>query len=118
MNKHTVLVYGSLRKGKHNHSYFLKDAALLGQGKVKGFSMFSLGAFPFITPSEDDAIVAEAYEVDDAGLSSLDRLEGYPSFYNRMEVGMEDSELRGWIYYMDKPKTSSPYVEGGDWMKQ
>lgn len=112
--KHNVLVYGSLRNGKHNHG-MLYGSKFLEEGTVDGFSMFSLGSFPFITPSEG-TIVVEAYEVDDDTFERLDRLEGYPNFYNRKDVVMSTG-LRGWIYYMDsKYREGAPHVTSGDWM--
>lgn len=93
-----VAVYGSLKQGYRNH-------ALLGGSEFKGvdgtsaeFSMYSMGGFPCITEGGDTSIHVEVYEVEDEVFSRLDRLEGYPSFYNRKEI--DTMYGKAWIYYI------------------
>ncbi len=52
--------------------------------------MVSLGAYPGIIAGGSTAIVGEVYEVDEATLAELDRLEGHPEFYRRTEIALAD----------------------------
>ena len=123
-----VLVYGSLRQGFGNHE-LLKDSKFIGSGWASGWRMYSLGAFPMITPGVG-AIYVEAYEINDVTLAHLDALEGYPYFYNRKEwpADITDETMgskfmapvirKGWIYYMERDMTNSPYVKSGKWERK
>ena len=116
MNK--VAVYGSLREGLHNHSV-LGDSELLGTDELEGFSMYSLGSFPYVRPVDeaDKKIKVEVYEVNADTARRLDMLEGYrgdnTSFYDRKEV--ETAHGDAWIYFIDEDPSGSPEVENGDW---
>ena len=119
--KGKVAVYGSLRKGLHNHS-LLEDATFLGSERIKGFNMHSLGSFPFITTrgsTDKSEITIEVYEVTPAEFRRLDTLEGYPSFYDRTLV--DTSHGQAWIYFIDKDGSYSTVrnerVTDGDWLK-
>jgi gamma-glutamylcyclotransferase (GGCT)/AIG2-like uncharacterized protein YtfP len=131
-----VYVYGSLRNGLHNHGYlngsfsssFGAKPTFLGTRKVKGFDLYPISAsspsYPFAVPS-DGEIIVEAYKVSDIGdMINLDRLEGYPSFYDRKVV--EDSEgNKGWVYFIDPTRSEGNMntfnsvkkykVHNGDW---
>lgn len=109
-----VAVYGSLRKGKGNH-VILGDSTYLGTERIKGFDMFSLGAYPYVMPESDNSIVVEVYEVDsDSTGKSLDRLEGYPSYYDRKLIQTTHGEA--WIYFINEYIDGTPFVDGGDWI--
>ena len=108
-----VAVYGSLRRGMGNHR-LLVGFPLLSTERVKGWDMYSYGAFPYITPSEDGEITIEVYAVPiDELLGSLDSLEGYPSFYDRKKI--QTSKGEAWIYFIDQGSNSAP-VESCDWV--
>ena len=105
MSKHKVAVYGSLKQGYGNHDV-LMGVPLLTKGiTLPHFTMLSLGGFPGLVFG-DKSILVEIYEVDDNGLEHLDRLEGFPSFYNRVVVPvMTESNAidHVWIYILAKP---------------
>jgi gamma-glutamylcyclotransferase (GGCT)/AIG2-like uncharacterized protein YtfP len=108
-----VAVYGSLRKGMGNHRVLERnDAQLLSTERVKGFKMFSLGAYPFICHG-DGEITIEVYSVPITGMVDLDRLEGYPSFYDREMI--ETSKGKAWVYFIDDRDGRVP-VPDGDWV--
>jgi gamma-glutamylcyclotransferase (GGCT)/AIG2-like uncharacterized protein YtfP len=111
-----VAVYGSLRKGFGNHRVLERnEAQILSTERIGGFKMFSMGAFPFIQPaSEEDMITIEVYAVPITGLPDLDRLEGYPSFYNRKLV--QTSKGQAWIYFIENERGGYQQVHDGDWM--
>lgn len=110
-----VAVYGSLRKGLGNHRVISQDSTheLLSTERIGGWEMYSYGGFPYISQGEGE-ITIEVYKVDDKTLVPLDRLEGYPSFYNRMQV--ETSQGLAWIYYINQGSNNRP-VLSGDWVR-
>lgn len=114
-----VAVYGSLRQGFGNHR-LLEYAEYIGGGKtVDKFQMYSLGGFPAIVEGGDTSPTVEVYSVSDADFARLDRLEGYPDFYNRMQVDVETPRgviEKCWIYYHeDTPMYHAGLVDSGDW---
>ena len=114
----TVFVYGTLRKGMSNH-HLLKDSKYLGEFRQNvGFDMVDLGAFPALVPYSGEfplPVTLEAYEVDDSTLQSLDRLEGYPSFYNRKLINVKD--INGYVYYLNDNKYNYKHIKNGDWLE-
>ena len=111
-----VAVYGSLRQGMGNHR-LLEGSKFLGQDVIEGFVMYSLGAFPCVKsvwPDPDNSIVVEVYEVDDDTFARLDRLEGYPSFYDRRKTDTKFGDA--WIYTIEE-RTSGIRVDHGDWVR-
>lgn len=113
-----VAVYGSLKKGFGNH-VLLEDAEFLGEDWIPGWDMYSLGGFPAITPShrlrclDKNDTKIEVYLVNEKEFISLDRLEGYPSFYNRTKVHTHYGEA--WIYFMSEPPKYGELIKEGVW---
>lgn len=108
-----VFVYGTLKSGHGNHR-LLQGSKFLGRSTVDRFKMYSLGGFPAVVPSEDGVIQGEVYEVDDFTMTRLDRLEGYPNFYDRMIVSTEKGPA--WIYYMHTPpREDKSIIPNGVW---
>lgn len=120
--KHTLFVYGTLKRGFHNHVCLGDNATYLGEAVLQGYQMFHLGGFPAIAKGEGE-VIGEVYEIDDASFKRCDRLEGYPSFYNRSQVEViydndagEEREMTAWVYHFDKaPK--SRLIKDGIWRK-
>lgn len=116
MAKQLVAVYGTLREGNGNH-VLLEHEEKLSTERVSGFKMYSLGGFPAILPTgnEEDRVTIEVYEVDDETLARLDRLEGYPGWYERSVV---HTTLGGALIYHfteDMIRPHFPLIEGGNW---
>ena len=118
-----VLVYGSLRKGLGNDIHGFARATgtsveFLGHAVVEG-EMHSYGGFPYVWfPEECSAeVVGEVYHLNDPEghlAASLDRLEGYPSFYNRKEV--DTPYGKSWVYFFNEKDVHAP-VANGDWLQ-
>lgn len=92
---------------------------MVGMGSVNGFGLYSLGAYPAISgDGKHVPVVVELYEVDNASMSRLDRLEGYPSYYNRriVDVHTEDGIQKAWIYFQ-QGEPSDIFIESGDWAR-
>lgn len=119
-NKHTLFVYGTLKRGFHNHVCLGQNATFIGEADLHGWKMYSLGGFPAIAQG-DGIVQGEVYEVDDDGFQRCDRLEGYPSFYNRSEVEPVISDnghiklVKAWTYHFDKSPRGAPLVKDGIW---
>lgn len=110
-----VAVYGSLRAGLGNHRLLTKATLVVPSQRVAGFDMYSMGGFPFITHGSGE-ITIEVYAVTEPEMRSLDRLEGYPSFYNRELI--ETQAGLAWIYFIDGENTSRYQpVPSGDWFE-
>lgn len=113
-----VAVYGSLRHGLGNHR-LLQGAVRQEDGKVAKdtFKMYSLGGFPGLVKDKGPEITVEIYELDtEQRIQSLDRLEGYPNFYDREVVTLLDGR-KCWIYFLISGRDNRSYAEvtNGDW---
>jgi gamma-glutamylcyclotransferase (GGCT)/AIG2-like uncharacterized protein YtfP len=113
-----ICVYGTLRKGHGNHR-IIEDCKYLGEFHTEPiFLMLSLGGFPGLFFNGEDSILCEVFKIeDDNTLRRLDRLEGYPSFYNRTQI--ETPWGLAWVYYLEEKDRYSNLgrVESGDWNK-
>jgi len=86
-----ITVYGSLLEGLGNHSIISdeREVTKLGEHVLEGkFKMISLGGFPGLINDEsvNNKIFVETYEVSDSVFARVERLEGYPGFYDRTPV--------------------------------
>ena len=109
-----VFVYGTLLSGESNNHRFLSFSNKLGDQKVEGLQMYSLGYFPacVYTGNDEHVVTGEVWEVDEETFRGLDRLEGYPSFYDRILVSTEYGEA--WVYvHSQTPPTT--LITSGDW---
>lgn len=111
-----VFVYGSLKKGFHNH-HLLEKSRFLCENSLAGYLMISLGAFPGIIPNPGQftPVYGEVYEVDEKTLKALDRLEGHPHMYERTLVKLNYGE-EAWVYVYKHADTKfSKTVPTGCW---
>jgi gamma-glutamylcyclotransferase (GGCT)/AIG2-like uncharacterized protein YtfP len=108
-------VYGSLRKGKGNHRLIQHSNQLSQETVAIPFRMVSLGGFPGLIPTkENQNIIIEVYEVDDSTYRDVERLEGFPRFYQKAVI--ETSQGEAEIYVLeDAYYQKYPSVETGDW---
>lgn len=112
-----VFVYGTLKAGFPNH-YLLEGARVVMPYIVRlnGFTMHSTGWYP-VAVRGDGAISGEVYEINDAILASLDRLEGNGRLYQRELVKVETlaGVLDAWIYvFLHSVRNFQPV--GGEWL--
>ena len=118
---HRIFVYGTLRAGYGNHQRLLRKAQGLDLKACTqpGFRMFSAGGFPMVAalPVEQGGgvVQGEVYEVDDATLLALDRLEGHPQWYRRTPVLLGNG-MSAETYLMPLERCATyPVVASGDW---
>ena len=113
-----VFVYGTLRAGQPNHRLLRGATAFGAATTAEPFVMHDLGAFPAIVAGGATPIAGEVYEVDADTLRALDRLEGYPGFYDRVEVGLTDG-TRALVYTMQPRQVAErPIIPTGDWLRR
>ncbi|KAB7623625.1 gamma-glutamylcyclotransferase [Alkalilimnicola sp. S0819] len=108
-----VFVYGSLRRGEYNHSV-LGDSPLLGPCRsAPGYQLYDLGPYPAVVRGGQGRVLGEVYAVDRTVFAALDRLEGYPEFYDRQLMATPYGEA--WIYFARDAAADWVPVPEGDW---
>ena len=119
-----IAVYGSLRKGEYNYRASQGEPTL--RGRVIGFNLYSLGAFPCIIAGDPcDSVEVEVYEFDPES-SLFKGIEGMEigAGYRREEVDFvahdSDSPIKVEVYTY--PTTALAWVgkpiPSGDWAKR
>jgi gamma-glutamylcyclotransferase (GGCT)/AIG2-like uncharacterized protein YtfP len=93
-----VFVYGSLRQGRSNHEQ-MRGCRWQGNASLPGFALYDLGPFPMAVASQDprSRLWGEVYAVPLQQLVLLDRFEGVPRLYERIERTLEDGRPV-WVY--------------------
>jgi gamma-glutamylaminecyclotransferase len=120
-----IFVYGTLRRGHGNWEALLarnEGARFVREALTSpGYEMRSLGGYPAVFAREGAGqVVGEIFEVDEATLARLDRLEGHPRWYLRQPVALVDREEGVEIYLM-RAEHLNPRCEvvvDGDWNAQ
>jgi len=102
MNKQYVFVYDMLRRECGNN-FLLGDSRLVGEAiTAESYAMY-VTLIPYVVRDQAVGwIVGEVYEVDDATLHDLDRVEGHPYWYSRAmaPVILQDGKrVNAWIYF-------------------
>ena len=93
---HRVFVYGTLKQGERNFHY-LQAAEFVGRFSTESiYSMFAFDDYPAVCLGGQHAIHGEIYQVDDTQFRSLDELEWYPEFYQRIEIPTHYGDA--WMY--------------------
>jgi gamma-glutamylaminecyclotransferase len=110
-----VFVYGTLLRGEHNHR-FLRNSQFIGEAQTTpGFALYDLGYFPAMVRADEGVVHGEVFEVDDATLRALDRLEGYPILYQRVLVDLADgSQALTYLQTQDQVRGRAR-IPSGSW---
>ena len=113
-----VFVYGTLMQG-HGNARLLDGLAPDFEGIVKNVDMFDLFGFPGIRPGTG-TVHGAVYDVDEATLANLDRLEGVEhGLYTRETVtvhGHDGSTTEAEAYFYARGVDRHyPLIESGDW---
>ena len=120
MNKHLVLVYGTLRRGgARAMSIRFPNSKFIADAKVSG-SLYDLGAFPgFLLNESNSLVIGEVYEVDDEILNELDDIEASRYYWRKqVEISVGTHRRICWIYEPN-PEFYSPrtLITSGDWIE-
>ena len=105
--KKRYIAYGS-NMDEGQMAYRCPTARLLGQTEVEGYRLLfkgSLtGAYATIEPQEGGRVPALVWEIGEADEASLDRYEGFPSFYYKKDltVSLGGQEVTAMVYIMDE----------------
>ena len=84
-----IAVYGTLKSGYWNH-WYISRSRLVGTGWTKDKYGLYVQGIPYVVKEEEVSQVSvEVYEVDEATLRNVDRLEGHPHGYRREPVDIE-----------------------------
>lgn len=126
---HRIAVYGSLRQGEYNYRRAQGDP--ICTGKIHKAQLYSLGAYPCIVASDDEAdeVVVEVYDIDDKlfiGIEAMELGAGYQRL--PVKVWWEDIQhdhngdgnpLDAEAYFFpDTRDWFGPRVASGDWLKR
>lgn len=89
---HTVVVYGSLKRGRYNHP-LLSDAEFLGTTELVG-TMYAVSSYPALLDEGDTKYEAEVYKVNDRVFDAIHNME-IGAGYKEMAVNIkgEDGEV-------------------------
>jgi gamma-glutamylcyclotransferase (GGCT)/AIG2-like uncharacterized protein YtfP len=109
----TLAVYGTLKRDFTNHR-LIKEAKLDYRGtlytKYPDFTMMGGTGFPIVLDGHKgevgEHILCELFNFNEfSQLNEIDRLEGYPTWYNRRPVQFTDDSW-AWMYYQGMEKHS------------
>jgi gamma-glutamylaminecyclotransferase len=113
-----LFVYGSLLAGEPNDRA-LEGGYFVGRAQTAArYSLFDLGAYPAMTVDGEHSIAGELYDVDDAVLARLDRLEGHPHFYVRQPIVLADGEIVESYLLAQTHIAGAPLISHGDWRRR
>merc|ERR1712039_1019442 len=97
-----VFVYGTLKTDQPNHHWlknpdngFMKKIADMQTLEKYPLILDTPWNIPFLldAPGFGEHILGEVYKVDEAMLSNLDVLEGYPKWYDRKIIKLKNEEV-------------------------
>lgn len=123
MKKTRFAVYGTLKKGFHNH-YLLDKANFLGSTKTSDkYTMHSLGGFPAVTTEGHTSIEVEVYETDDEQtINSINTLEGFTGIkghaHNWYDTETIETEFGDAEMFVFRKSCAYPIIESGIWQNQ
>ena len=105
--KRLYVAYGS-NLNLYQMKFRCPTAKLIGTGIVKDHELQFKGrsdcAFATIAPSEGNAVPVAVWELKESDEKSLDRYEGFPSYYFKQEIPVEMNNgktISGMVYIMN-----------------
>lgn len=109
-----VFVYGTLKKGHHNHyGVGMEGSRFVGKHSLAYWKLYSIG-IPFAVPSSDvnDVVHGEVYEVSEPVFRNIQALEaGYHEI--KLSDRVNGSPIEFYIYGVYNQPRGSRLVEDG-----
>lgn len=115
-----IAVYGSLREGEYNFNRFkdwFPSIKVIGQERVSGFVLFSLGSYPGIrfTGNPEDSVVFDFLEVPDECYTQITLME-IGANYKVITLNTNMSDKIVCYEYLGNSERL-PIIEHGDWSR-
>lgn len=113
-----VAVYGTLKRGLHNH-HWLEGAAFLGSDRLTSATLYDLGPFPGAKPEPSRGIEVEVFRVDASLLTELDRLEDFRP--RQPHAGLYCRAIHAtafgpaWLYFYNPDVVGCVAIRQGGW---
>ena len=111
-----VFVYGSLKSEHYNNQLLEKSEFISVHVTDSELTLVDLGAFPAVVDKGNTRIRGEIYRVTEKTFSELDKLEGYPKYYNRIEILTDFRSV--WTYVYQKNSDDYPIIVSGEWIPE
>jgi len=117
-----IFVYGTLMRGRSNHSV-IAGSRFLGPARAKGLALYQVSkSFPGAVRENGGEVIGEVYEVGKNKLRDLDLFEGEGYLYRREKVKVllkneNGKEIEAWVYIWNgrvNPSTRIP-LEAQPW---
>ena len=110
-----LAVYGTLKENFPNYYYYLNPLVPIFRGAViVHYKMYSNGGFPLLFKSEElTKIYVEIFEVSDAILKKIDRLEGVPDLYSRISIWLEEVKSEVFLYVITNKEPTGELIDDG-----
>jgi gamma-glutamylcyclotransferase (GGCT)/AIG2-like uncharacterized protein YtfP len=115
-----VFVYGTLKRGEHNHEWLTEFGAIRAPGFYETAIEYPLvvANLPYLLPLVLDGkkVKGEVYEVSSQGLAALDALEGHPHFYTRFPIVVKrlgrEKAVTAYTYFLIDHSANSSFKSG------
>ena len=106
--KQLYIAYGSNINLKQM-AYRCPHSKVVGVSKIKGYELEFRGVAT-IVPKENASVPVLIWELDERDLPTLNRYEGFPSFYRQeeMKFKLNGKEAEGMAYLMNRGTISPP----------
>lgn len=113
MQSKLVFVYGSLKSGYFNH-HLLSNAEFISPHITEAeFTLIDLGRYPAVLCNGTTSIQGEIYSINKTIFLALDKLEGYPEYYDRILINTQFG--KAWMYTLAKEDKNYPVIASGVW---
>jgi gamma-glutamylcyclotransferase (GGCT)/AIG2-like uncharacterized protein YtfP len=110
-----LFLYGTLMRGERNHLQ-LRGSPCLGPARtIAAYTLYDLGAYPALAAAGHASVAGELYDVPPELLAALDRFEGVPELYQRVEVRLAGGgTAQGYAMPVER-LAGRPNIPSGDW---
>jgi gamma-glutamylcyclotransferase (GGCT)/AIG2-like uncharacterized protein YtfP len=114
-SERVIFVYGTLIKGESNHAVLGGSTFLRVARTSPGFLLYDLGRFPGMVACGQLVVVGEIYLVTPEILARVDRLEGHPTFYQRLPIRLDDGSDAESYLLPPRRVVGYPPIASGQW---